>query len=161
MENSHEVLEIEVKTLPIRVGYQLIIHDDSVIGGVIVGTFVKALKNNASNETIGVQVAVDGDPDNIKVVLEDDIRTVHHSNGSRTWERIDNGDFVSTMITTRRSLPRMTRNSNQRNREDEEENDDDDSSVEILDTVHTNENVDQEYEPDMIERKKGKKKKKT
>lgn len=109
IENSHEVLEFEIQTLPIREGYQLITYDDSVIGGVIVGTFISALQTNDTNETIGVQVVVDRDPDNIKVVLEDDIQTVHNSNGTRTWERVEGGDFVSSMaIATTRSLLRIT-----------------------------------------------------
>ena len=156
-ENSfNRVMECTIATLTIHSGYKLIVKDNSELGEMI-GIFRSAMLNEY-NDIVGIKVTKEEDPNKFEIVQVSDIVSVIEKDGKKTWNRVKGGNFVALMaIATTRSFKRTTMNSNCNN--EVEDVGEEDSSVEVLGTDYTKEDVDKSYQEVMKESKKRKKKK--
>ena len=80
------VMQCDIGTLPIRSGYKLMVHDDSEFG-IMVGIFQSALLNE-ENKVVGIKVARDENPEDIVIINPEDIKTIHHKNGTKTGKEL-------------------------------------------------------------------------
>ena len=151
----NRVMECTIATLKIHSGYKLIVKDNSELGEMI-GIFRSAMLNEY-NDIVGIKVTKEEDPNKFEIVQVSDIVSVIEKDGKKTWNRVKGGNFVASMaIATTRSFKRTTRNSNRNKVEDFGE---EDSSVEVLGTNHTQEDVKKSYQEVMKETEKREKKK--
>ena len=136
--NFNRVMECTIATLTIHSRYKLIVKDNLELGEMI-GIFRSAMLNEYNN-IVGIKVTKEEDPNKFEIVQVSNIVSVIEKDGKKTWNRVKGRNFIALIaIAITHSFKRTIMNSNCNN--EVEDVSEEDSSVEVLRTDYSNEDV--------------------